>query len=303
MKLQKKLFLLARDTGASAAFLAVSLARISHAFYRVPRMDGRPVVVMGNGPSSADSIRQLLKVRDKVSVVCVNDYYQSESFREVRPDAYVIADPHYWIPGTEEWHARPLIEGFSKITWPMDFFVPSEAARFIRQGLGTNKNLSLYPYNRMTAWGFPSVRHLGYRLGLGMPRPQNVLGAALFLALKGGARTVYMGGAEHLWHESLKLSDENKLYVSHGSTADGPKLVPFYKVLGGELWTVPDLFEAWSLVHRSYHELEEWARSMGATIENFTPTTFIDAFPRTRLEAVVAGLETKGSADTPTRTA
>ena len=301
MKRQKRLFYLARDAGATGAFLAISLARISHAFRGVPNMEGRPVVVLGNGPSSEQSVRQLMKVRDWVTVVCVNDFYRSESFQELRPEFYVIADPHYWIRETQEWHALPLVAGFANVTWPMHFFMPTEAASFIEEGLSSNKNISLHAYNRMPAWGFTWARHLSYRLGLGMPRPQNVMVAALFLALKGGAKTIYLGGAEHLWHESIKLSDENMLFVSHGSTGEqGSPLVPFYKVLGGEIWTVPDIFEAWSAVHRSYHDIAKWAKALGATIENFTPTTFIDAFARTNLEAITQRLESgAGAAGVP----
>lgn len=289
MSKAKQIFHFVEQVFDTVLSLGVAAVRFRQAFYQVPSVPPRPVFIFGNGPSSEAAIAALLPFRDQFLVGCVNDFYRREVFRRLKPDYYFISDPMYWLPETDSIYGAPLRAELQQIDWPMALFLPFEG-RMAFQAPGTHAScVSVYPFNRTNSWGFTPVKRLFYRLGLGMPRPQNVLVAALFLMLKGGARRLYLSGAEHLWHQTLHLSETNVLHVIHASGGVGSdKMVPFYKIEGKEVFTVPEIFSAWAAVHESYHELNAWAGDLGARIENVTPNTFIDAFPRTTMERVLA---------------
>ncbi len=295
MSRAKQIFHLVEQAFETALALGVATARFPQAFYRVPAVPPKPVIIFGNGPSSEAAITALLPFRDRFLVGCVNDFYRREAFRRLKPDFCFISDPMYWLPETDHIYGAPLRAELLRIDWPMALFLPFEGRKAFKAP-GTHAScVSVFPFNRTNAWGFMPVKRLFYRLGLGMPRPQNVLVAALFLLLKGGARRLYLSGAEHLWHQTLHLSENNVLHVVHASGGtDSDKMVPFYKIEGKEVFTVPEIFAAWAAVHESYHELNVWAGDLGAKIENATPNTFIDAFPRTTMARVLAASDGQG---------
>jgi hypothetical protein len=285
----KQLFYFVEQFFDTMLSLGIAAARFPQAFYRVPVVPLQPVFVFGNGPSSEAAVAALLPFRDQILVGCVNDFYRRDVFLQLKPDFYIISDPMYWLPETVDTYGVPLRAMLREVDWPMAFFMPFEGRKGF-QGTGAHSaSVTVYPYNRTNAWGFTPAKRLFYRLGLGMPRPQNVLVAALFLLLKGGARRVYLTGAEHTWHQTLHLAENNVLHVIHANGGDtAEKFVPFYKVEGKEVFTVPEIFAAWAAVHESYHDLNAWASDLGAKVENMTPNTFIDAFPRTSIERVLA---------------
>lgn len=289
MSKAKQVFRWVEQAFDTALSLGVATFRLPQALYRVPAVPDRPVFVFGNGPSSEAALAALLPFRNKFLVACVNDFYRRDVYRRVKPDFYFISDPMYWLPETDHLYGAPLREALSGTDWPMALFLPFEGRQAFLGPRPTASRVSVYPFNRTNAWGFTPVKRLFYRLGLGMPRPQNVLVAALFLLLKGGARRLYLSGAEHTWHQTLRLSEDNVLHVVHASGGTGSdQMVPFYKVEGKEVFTVPEIFTAWAQVHESYHDLNAWAGELGATIENVTPGSFIDAFPRAALESALA---------------
>lgn len=289
MSKAKQIFHLVEQAFDTALSLGVATIRLPQALYRVPVVPPRPVFVFGNGPSSEAALAALLPFRDRFLVACVNDFYRRDVFRRIKPDFYFITDPMYWLPETDAIYGAPLREALQQVDWPMALFLPFEGRHAFRDPATHASGVSVYPFNRTNAWGFTPVKRLFYRLGLGMPRPQNVLVAALFLLLKGGARRLYLSGAEHTWHQSLHLTEDNVLHVVHASGGAGSdKMVPFYKVEGKEVFTVPEIFAAWAAVHESYHDLHAWAGDLGATIENVTPNSFIDAFRRTSVERALA---------------
>jgi hypothetical protein len=199
----------------------------------------------------------------------------------------------YWLPETHAKYGAPLVEALVQgVSWKMDFLVPNAGVPAMGTKLSQNRRIALYPYNRSNVSGVFPVRRLLYRLGLGMPRPQNVLVAAIFLLLKSGARRIYLCGAEHNWHQTIHLTGDNVLFADipnpESPDAGGS---PFYKVDGGEVFSVPEIFAAWAAVHRSYHDLSGWAEALGARVENITPVTFVDAFPRSSAGRLIDDLK------------
>ena len=265
----------------SVLSLGVAAMRLPHAFYTFPIIVQKPVIIFGNGPSANDGIEDIIPFRDRLLVACVNDFHKKSVFHQLKPDFYFICDPMYWIPETYHIYGEPLQAKLKNVNWPMDIFIPFSGYKRFSKVSSSNSYVSTYYFNTTIATGFTMLKHIFYKLGLGMPCPQNVIVAALFLLMKAGARNIYISGVEHLWHESISLSKDNKLYVAHkNGSYNSEKMVPFYKIEGGELFTVPEIFLAWATVHGSYHELQSWASHIGVRIENVTPNTFIDAFSR-----------------------
>ena len=103
---------------------------------------------------------------------------------------------------------------------------------------------------------------------------------SIMLALNSGFRTIYVAGADHSWMKTLSV-DENNNVVS---------IQPhFYKDSEKENTRVSTEYAGYPLykivysfyvAFKAYFDLRDYAGSIGATIYNITPGSFIDAFPR-----------------------
>ena len=164
---------------------------------------GEEIVVLGNGPSLNDTIAHhadFLACRRKIAV---NFAANTPVFRELRPDYYVLADPHFF--SASDPNVDKLWNAFNAIDWPMTLFVPATTRTNsrIRNIKAANSMVAVAYYNMTPIEGFKWFRHAVYRAGLGMPRPRNVLNPSLMLAIASGFKSIYVAGADHSWMQTL----------------------------------------------------------------------------------------------------
>ncbi len=115
-----------------------------------------------------------------------------------------------------------------------------------------------------------------------MPPPQNVLIGALMIALNMHYKKVFIIGADHSWHESLRLKENNRMEIedSHFYDKNENRKLSIQDAESQREYKLHELFAIWARAFASYWYIEDYARSINAKIYNASVKTYIDAFER-----------------------
>ncbi len=255
---------------------------------RLPKTSDEACIVLGNGPSLKQSFEKHPDFFKKHALVCVNSFSITEEYTILQPKYYVILDYSFWKSDADV--VVKTIEAIkTKTNWEMILFVPQMSASSKRfdKLVGENKNIKLHYFNYTVFKGFESVANYFYSKNLAMPQSQNVLVAALFLAINSGFKKIFLFGADHTWHQTLAVNEQNQLCLKHihfYEQEEKINLVPFYK--GGhtkETFRMDEIFVAWAKVFWGYLMLENYAKQKNVKILNASEISFIDAFERVKL--------------------
>jgi hypothetical protein len=248
------------------------------------KVDGsEKCIVLGSGPSLKDTWAERGR-EERTTYVAVNTFVFSEFFESLRPEYYVILDPGMWLADAELTR-KTLALLQQKTNWNMTLLVPFSAANtpFI-QTLKKHSFVNVVFINYVVFKGFPDVAHYFFRKNRAMPQSQNVLVAALFLATNIGYKEIELWGADHDWHKTLVVDENNTVCVKQihfYEQEQEVKYVPFYKGLHvKETFRMDEIFFAWAKVFHGYHVVRNYAQSCGTAIRNATPGSFVDAFDR-----------------------
>lgn len=252
---------------------------------KAPEAPALPLVVMGNGPSLNDTIACCRRQLEAFPLLAVNFAALSPEFAQLRPRYYVLADPVFFDAGAGGNVAR-LREAFARIDWPVTLFVPVKAKGAARRLAGGNGNIHVAGFNPVGVEGFEWLEDKAFDLGLGMPRPRNVLIPSLMIAISLGFRTIYVAGADHSWMKTLDVTDDNTVvsvqpHFYSESKEEKARVTSVYKDV-----RLHEVVYSFYVAFRSYFTIERYARRKGVTIFNVTPGSFIDAFQRCNLATV-----------------
>lgn len=241
------------------------------------------IIVMGNGPSLADTIARHSDLLTKHPTLAVNFAANAPEFFTLKPRFYVLADPHFFM-STGNDNVTRLHDNLSAVDWPMTLLVPAQYATKA-PGAG-NSNIDLRTYNAVGVEGYRWLENAAFKAMRGMPRPRNVLIPSIMIALALGFKNVYIVGADHSWTRTLSVNENNEVvsiqphfYKDNASELARTKAVSMGLTLHGILQSMVVAF-------RSYHTIERYARHIGANVYNSTPDSFIDAFRRFPLEMI-----------------
>ncbi len=240
------------------------------------------IVVMGNGPSLRDVISEQRDVLMSVDRMAVNFAANAPEFSDLRPQYYILADPHFFTGMEADENVRTLWDNLGKVDWKMTLWLP---LRFRREALRVvsrlGKNVRLKWYNLTPSEGGGAVTRFLIDAGLVMPRPRNVLIPAIMCAIREGYKEIVLVGADHSWLQLLCVYDATRVVSVQPH---------FYKDNKKELDRVAETYKGYHLhdilgsmtvAFRSYFDIERYARRRGISIRNATPGSFIDAFDRT----------------------
>lgn len=244
-------------------------------------IDFTKILILGNGPSLRKSIDLDSSYFSENELMVVNNFCESDLFWSLRPKFYILIDPIYFREQTEPFYQEEVdkfINLIINIDWEIFMFVPVEFKKSDTRRKIKNKNITFIYINVVPVDGFKSVRHFIYKMNMGMPRPQNVLNAAIFTAINIGFHTIELYGADHSWSIDVRVNDKNEPCIVDGHFYDKNHNL---RVLPG--FTIGSLFEAFSLLFQSHKILAEYAQDCNVNIINCTPNSFIDAYTRKRL--------------------
>ena len=103
--------------GSQAASSAKSLIKVAlqshgaHISKAKSAADGKALIIMGNGPSLADVIARHGRELSQAVTMALNFAANAEEFKSLRPDFYLMADPHFFTgraddPNVERLYSR-----------------------------------------------------------------------------------------------------------------------------------------------------------------------------------------------------
>ncbi len=240
------------------------------------RHGDKSLIIMGNGPSLSESLDMYPEQFKAIPLMAVNFAANTPVFNKLKPEYYIIADPHFFTSGIDE-NVNRLYKNIEAVDWNITLFIP---CKFFSSVKISNPLVTLRGFNPIGIEGFSAVTHPLFRIGRAMPRPRNVLIPAIMVGIRLGFKDIYLTGADHSWSKTLSVNELNEvLSVQPHFYKDDAKEqkrvdsvyrgIPIYKIM-----------ESFSVAFKAYHQINEYASASGTTIYNSTPGSFIDAFPR-----------------------
>ncbi|MBP3538123.1 MAG: hypothetical protein J6J93_11390 [Muribaculaceae bacterium] len=239
--------------------------------------DGGRLVIMANGPSLADTIRDNRALLMSAPSLAVNFAAISPEFKELRPRYYVLADPYFFSDDTSNENLARLRDELGAVGWKMTLLVPVKYAAKAKRFYPNN---DVKTFNIAGLEGFTWLTHPLYRLGAGMPRPRNVLIPSIMLGIALGYTEIIITGADHSWMKTLSVTDENEVVSIQPhfySDGDNEKNRVRHEYRN---YRLHQIVQSFAIAFKSYHDIEAYARKRGVHIINATPGSFIDAFDR-----------------------
>lgn len=244
----------------------------------------KSIIILGNGPSLNETIENHSDFIAQNDCMAVNFAANTSMFQSIKPLFYILADPHFFIENSIDKNVDMLWQNLSDADWKMQLLIPVKYRRNHRIiKLKNSPNLELKFYNLTPVEGFVWLRNLVYSIGLGMPRPRNIMIPAIMNVIRLGYKTINLAGADHSWTKSLWVDDKNHVISIqphfYKDNDDEKKRVateylkyPLYKIL-----------ESLHIAFRAYFLIADYAKCKNIKIFNVTPDSFIDAFPRKKL--------------------
>lgn len=283
--------------------------RMRHAT-RLPARQRPLCSVLGNGPSLTDSLTEHLDFIRQTEIVCVNNFAHSAAFAQLQPPNYVISDPNYFIfteQTTDRDDIRRTLAVFiEQVQWPMTLYVPhfAKGSYLLGRIERGNSRIRVVYFNYTVVSGFPGLTYWLYEKGLGMPRAQTVIIAALTLMVNRKFDAIYLFGADTSWHEQIRLNDQNQLLIKQMHFYEKPADVRHELVYSDKhrqrTSSMAAQFLSLHNVFRGYEVLRNYADYRGVTILNASAKSYIDAFPRIVVsrQSTVVSQQSSGTATT-----
>jgi hypothetical protein len=255
---------------------------------KLPEAESPDCIILGNGPSLKQSLIKHPDFFKKHELVCVNSFSVTEEYTLLKPGYYVMLDPGLWL-GEHETGKKTFEAIRNRTTWKITLFIPVTASKIpvFSELSKTNGNINIVFFNYTVYKGFRRLGYWFFKNNLAMLQSQNVLVASIFLSINIGFKNIYLFGADHTWHQTLHVNEENVLCFRDVHFYEDEEKVtyrPFYKGTHlKETFTVAEIFVTWSKVFAGYFALNEYAKYRNCTIYNTSEISFIDAFKRIKI--------------------
>lgn len=244
----------------------------------------KPLIIMGNGPSLRsfiDYARENQTRIEEFDLEAVNFAAISEEYFFLRPEMYVLADPHFFSYESGDEKVERLWKNLAKTDWKMTLWLPASQRKLAKRRIVNLPECVTVKWMNLTpVEGRGALVNMLIDSGAGMPRPRNVLIAAIMTALRAGYRKIYLVGADHSWIKTLWVDDANHVVSvqPHFYKDDEKERKRVEAEYAG--YHLHDILGSMTVAFRSYFDILHHAGRRGVEIFNVTPDSFIDAFPR-----------------------
>ncbi|MER0442561.1 hypothetical protein [Emticicia sp. W12TSBA100-4] len=245
--------------------------------------------ILGNGPSLNQALADNLDFLKETDIYCVNLFALSTVYASLKPQNYVLLDPAFFMFSEQNDGRQDIKKTFDAIIqqtdWPMRLFVParSKNSYIVKKLKQERPNIQICFFNYTIVRGFPIFRHWFFKHNLGMPQCQNILAASLYVALLQDYKNVYLFGADHSWHEEIRITEQNEFEMRQVHFYDNANNVKHEKVIDVRNNSRPRLHAQFLSLHKvfySYEILGAFAKSRNINVLNASKKTYIDAFER-----------------------
>jgi len=251
------------------------------------------MLIFGNGPSLTNIISYILKndMRSNFILLCFNDFAINNSFYELRPSSYLLLDPAYFTFNIQENTFQQieinnkLISAFNSCNWEMSLFIPFHQRKCELEESIKNKYVKIIYFSTVHYPLFFNSNFF-YSINFSNPPFQNILNAAIFLALNNKYKTIYLCGADFNLHEDLFVDNNNNLFKINKHFYDNKNESTMIIKSGNviEKFTMSEYFRALSLMFHSFEIIKSYSVYLNVSVINLSNPSFIDSFERGTFE-------------------
>lgn len=249
-------------------------------------------VILGNGPSLRQTLDKHLPYLSQTTNFAVNGMVLSPHYESLQPAYYLLVAPEFYLPQTTVFHQEVRQKIFQNIAdrthWKMTVVMNAmgKNSPVVKDLFAQHPHVQLRFMNLTPIEGYSWLRFWAYRNNIGSVRPHNVLLPSILLALNLGYKKISLVGADHSWHEEVRIDPQNNtMTVNHEHFYDARQQTGVMYQLSGATYYIHDFFRKIYLAFSGYHELKQYATAQKASITNCSEKSYIDAFERGTLGA------------------
>lgn len=236
--------------------------------------------ILGNGPSLKTTLEKDRDFLQQLELIAVNLFSTTEEYKELKPKNYLLLDWSFMNPD-HSFGRRGLRGIIENTTWDLNLFVPDKMLKstYFSSELAQNPHIKPIAFNYTIVTGYKPFIYWLFKRNIGMPQCQNVLVATLFYALNMGFKEIYLFGADHSWHEMIKLDENNNLVVSDThfyGQKDYDIAVRETSYMSQQLFSLHKAFYG-------YEVLAGYARYLGVKVYNASVKSYVDVFQKVKV--------------------
>lgn len=233
--------------------------------------------IFGMGPSlnqilQKDNTSLFLSNKD---IFTVNFFANSEYFTLIKPKYHIIIDPGFYniFDDDDKYDkCQETISVFNKIQWDLYFLVPYQFRKSLILKKISNPYVHVVFINITPINGIRVINYYLYKNNLGMPFPQTVINAAIFMAIHFNYKNIHLFGVDQSWLKGIFVDENNFINVKldhNDNTSDRINI----SSLSQFLMTQYRVFHA-------HEQLREYANYKNIEILNHVKGSFIDAYKK-----------------------
>ncbi|MBK7128950.1 MAG: hypothetical protein IPH66_06235 [Crocinitomicaceae bacterium] len=253
-------------------------------------------IILGNGPSLAGLIEnsEFIKRIENMDAVAVNAFCEHPVFEKMQPKYYMLAAPDFWEDDVKEMYItfrNNIFQNLAKkVNWEMYLFIPwpAKKKKFWQDILAENKNIHIIYFNIIPFEGSNGFKNFCFNKRLGLPRLHNVIGPSVMNMIWLNYQKIYLVGVEHSWLQQIHVDENNIAYVGQPHFYDKDAKPERMNGVGGVGYrALHEIIHKFYLAFKGYFEVQQYAQSKGVKIINLTEGSYIDAFPREKMDIFI----------------
>lgn len=240
-------------------------------------------MILGNGPSLNDSLANHLDFIKQSDIFCVNLFAISPFYTQLKPNNYLLLDDAF-LDINHERASLAIKHLVADTTWAVNLYVPYKfkKSHYFIENISKNSNLKPFYFNYVIFEGYDWLRFWIYKQELAMPQCQNVLVALLFRCINLGYEQIYLLGADHTWHETLRLNQDNKLILTD-THFYGQKDYDVGSTMPQNKSYLAAQFLSLHKAFKGYEVLARYAKHQKTKIINASERSYVDVFEKIKL--------------------
>ena len=247
--------------------------------------------ILATGPSLKKDLADNLEFIKKSDLLVVNDFAFDESFIQIKPSYYVFADPGYWLD--KELTTKENISIREKIfnliikttTWKLDIYVPKTSGNFFIELFRVNSCISVQTYNSIDIGNLEDI-WVQFCLKYNLAAPcYNVVGTSIYLGINMGFKIINIYGADHSWTQDLTVDNHNRVCTisRHFYDEVNQTNLKSWQKVNNQNYKMHEILTDLAKTFHYYFIINNYAKSKGAKVYNYTFNSFIDAFSRKKI--------------------
>jgi hypothetical protein len=278
----------------SSVFKIILLSKFTN-ILKVKNHSNKNCIILGNGPSLSNSLIKYKIDLINYDLICVNNFVISDFFTEIKPTFYILAAPIFFKPEKElsifyiELRDSIFDNLKEKTNWEINLMVPfiAQKSDFFKKFLNENSLFKPIYFNPTPIEGLQFVNNLLFKLGLGMPRPHNVIIPAIMNCIYLQYKNIYILGADHSWLPEISVNQMNEALVSqkHFYDENDPKPLKMEDYISRPR-RLHEIIHKFYLTFKGYWEIKSYAQYNRINIYNSSEHSMIDAFEKREIDKI-----------------